>query len=98
MHHESRHTRGRSPRLGGSSGQCGDGIPPVPALTDGILCGVGCYHLLRTHDGDPQCRAFDEEPLHPSFDADPEHGVPRAERCSYCIVAEDLFGKSGVNQ
>lgn len=61
------------------------------------LCAESCPHLRRTHEGDPMCTALDSawgapEPLHPSFDAEPIDGTPRAERCAPCLVAEELWG------
>lgn len=63
----------------------------LPAVTEGYLCSESCPHLRRTHDGDPQCDAFDSEPMHPSFEAEPIATTPRAERCAACVIAEELF-------
>jgi hypothetical protein len=56
------------------------------------LCSESCPHLRRTDDGDPRCRVWDDEPLHPSFEAEPITDTPRAERCTPCLVAEDTWG------
>jgi hypothetical protein len=65
--------------------------PLALALTEGAICHPACPHLWSTLEGDPRCGAF-VAALHPSFEAEPIAVIPRAERCTDCLVAEDLFG------
>lgn len=75
-----------------ASTSSGADVQARAAATEGHLCSPGCPHLRETVDGAQRCEAFDLEPLHPSFEAPTMAGSTRAERCTWCLVAEVLFG------
>jgi hypothetical protein len=69
-------------------------IALAPAAVDvkwSGICSESCEHLRRYANGALRCAAFDEDLL-PSFEAEPVTTTPRAERCTNCLVAEDLWG------
>lgn len=89
-HPDHAHERDQRATLTERAGQDLATKPLAPALTQGHLCCEVCPHLWRTFEGDPRCGAF-VAALHPSFEAEPITTLPRAERCTDCMVAEDLF-------